>query len=122
MKSADTDNRLYIVTTNQRSFRRKHISFSGFENRLLKKKPRRDHDKDFQTNSNTRENTEKQSSWALAINVDVDMARLLGPILFLFYINDLPKSIHRSFVNTYADDTTDLYVYPQNARWPEIDI
>lgn len=33
IKSADTDNRSYIVTSNQGDFKRnkKHISFSGFE-------------------------------------------------------------------------------------------
>lgn len=44
-----------------------------------------------------------QSSKALAINAGTPQESLLGTTIFLLYINDLSKSIHRSFVNIYAN-------------------
>ena len=40
------------------------------------------------------------------ISMDVRQGSLLGPILFLIYINDIHFSIHDASVNLYADDLT----------------
>ena len=47
-----------------------------------------------------------QSSQAHLINAGVTQGSILGPTLFLLYINDLPKHIINSLVDIYADDTT----------------
>ena len=53
-----------------------------------------------------------QTSEAYKINADVPQGSLLGPTLFLIFINDLPSEIVSS-VNMYADDTT---VYEQTSK------
>ena len=47
-----------------------------------------------------------QTSEAHKINAGVPQGSLLGPTLFLLFINDLPDHIITSFVDIYADDTT----------------
>ena len=47
-----------------------------------------------------------QASEARSINAGVPQGSLLGPTLFLLFINDLPKHIISSLVTIYADDTT----------------
>ena len=47
-----------------------------------------------------------QTSKAHSINAGVPQGSLLGPTLFLLFINDLPNHIIRSLVSVYADDTT----------------
>ena len=53
-----------------------------------------------------------QTSEANKINAGVPQGSLLGPTLFLIFINDLPSEIVSS-VNMYADDTT---VYEQTSK------
>ena len=47
-----------------------------------------------------------QKSKAHSINAGVPQGSLLGPTLFLLFINDLPDHIIKSLVSVYADDTT----------------
>ena len=41
-----------------------------------------------------------------SIFLGVPQGSILGPLLFLLFVNDLPSAIHHSIVDAYADDTT----------------
>ena len=45
------------------------------------------------------------SDWA-SISKGVPQGSILGPLLFLVFVNDLPTAVERCSVNLYADDTT----------------
>jgi hypothetical protein len=64
------------------------------------------------TNSYLNSNT--VSKWT-KIKYGVPQGSTLGPLLFLLYINDLPKAIeHKAFPILFADDTSILLTSPNN--------
>ena len=58
------------------------------------------------------------SSSELNIRYGVPQGSVLGPLLFLLYINDLPDSIEHSKVTLYADDTV-IFANSSNATAQE---
>ena len=48
---------------------------------------------------------EAASKWT-TIHRGVTQGSILGPLLFILYVNDLPLTIPSSNVRQYADDTT----------------
>jgi len=64
-------------------------------------------------------NTYRSSS--LDIEQDIPQGLVLGPLLFLLYINDLPKNVHDAKVVMFADDTSVL-ISDSDARELQIKI
>ena len=52
---------------------------------------------------------DSQTSEELAVTSGVPQGSILGPLLFIVYINDLPRCVKHCSVNMYADDTV-LYL------------
>jgi hypothetical protein len=60
---------------------------------------------------NDSENSNKISNWA-KVRTGVPQSSILGPLLFLLYINDLPKIINKTSAPIiFADDTSVLFAH-----------
>ena len=62
--------------------------------------------KSFLSNRKMKVVLDGQSSQFYFLNAGVPQGSVLGPTLFLIYINDLPDNILSSFIDIFADDST----------------
>ena len=61
--------------------------------------------KSFVSNRKMKVVLDGQSSQFYSLNAGVPQGSVLGPTLFLIYINDLPDNILTSFIDIFADDS-----------------
>ena len=54
-------------------------------------------------------NIDEYHSSTGSINLGAPPGSILGPVLFLVFINDLPASLRNTMTDIYADDTTTSY-------------
>jgi hypothetical protein len=65
---------------------------------------------------NSHLNSNTVSKWT-KIKYGVPQGSILGPLLFLVYINDLPRAVeHKAFTILFADDTGILLTSPNNTH------
>ena len=69
----------------------------------------------YLSNRKQRTSCENELSEALPVTYGVPQGSILGPLLFLVYINDLPAVIEHSEVSLYADDTV-LYCFSKGSH------
>ncbi len=60
---------------------------------------------DYLTNRELKVTINGKSSWAKAINAGVPQGSILGPLLFIIYIDDLPEKLANTAI-LYADDSS----------------
>ena len=64
---------------------------------------------DYMRNRKQYVNIDGYHSSTRSINLGVPQGSILGPVLFLVFINDLPASLRNTIADIYADDTTISY-------------